>query len=137
MISGLKKYFNEIGTENLSMGIDIWGVDFVLLDKDNKILDKAVSYRDFRTNGIMKKFFNILSKDKIYEKTGIQFMEFNTLYQLYSLKLENSSILEKANSMLMIPDYLHYLLTGKKANEITNVSTTQMFNYKKDLGMMK
>ena len=130
VISGLKKYFNENAEEGLSIGIDTWGVDFVLLDSKDRILGKAVSYRDSRTKGIMEKVFRILAKEKIYEKTGIQFMEFNTLFQIYALNLKDKNLLEKAETFLMIPDYLNYLLTGKKINEITNVSTTQMMNYK-------
>ena len=130
IISGLKKYFNENWEEDLSIGIDTWGVDFVLLDGKDEMLGKAVSYRDSRTNGMMEKVFGILEKEKIYEKTGIQFMEFNTLFQLYALKLKDKNILEKAETFLMIPDYLNYLLTGRKINELTNASTTQMLNYK-------
>ena len=130
VISGLKKYFNENAEEGLSIGIDTWGVDFVLLDSKDRILGKAVSYRDSRTNGMMEKVFRIMAKEKIYEKTGIQFMEFNTLFQLYALNLKNKELLEKAETFLMIPDYLNYLLTGEKINEITNASTTQMMNYK-------
>ena len=130
IMSGLKKYFKENREEDLSIGIDTWGVDFVLLDSNDKILGRPVSYRDSRTNGMMEKVFGVLAKEKIYEKTGIQFMEFNTLFQLYSLKLKDKSLPEKTETFLMIPDYLNYLLTGKKINEITNVSTTQMMNYK-------
>ena len=130
IISGLKKYFKENRDEDLSIGIDTWGVDFVLLDSEDKVLGKAVSYRDSRTNGMMEKVFDILEKEKIYEKTGIQFMEFNTLFQLYSLKLKDKNLTEQARTFLMVPDYLNYLLTGKKINERTNVSTTQMMNYK-------
>ena len=130
IISGLKKYFNENAEDGLSIGIDTWGVDFVILDGKDRMLGKAVSYRDSRTNGMMEKVFGIMAKEKIYEKTGIQFMEFNTLFQLYALNLKNKELLEKAETFLMIPDYLNYLLTGEKINEITNASTTQMMNYK-------
>ena len=130
VITGLKKYFDKNWEEDLSIGIDTWGVDFVLLDSKDSMLGRPVSYRDPRTSGIMEKVFGVLTKEEIYEKTGIQFMEFNTLFQLYALKLENNSLLEKAETFLMIPDYLNYLLTGEKINEITNVSTTQMMNYK-------
>jgi rhamnulokinase len=130
IISGLKKYFGENREEGQSIGIDTWGVDFVLLDSRDNMLGKAVSYRDSRTNGMMEKFFDIMEKEKIYEKTGIQFMEFNTLFQLYALGFKKKELLEKAESFLMIPDYLNYLLTDEKVNEITNVSTTQMMNYK-------
>lgn len=129
IISGLEDYLKN-NNKASSIGIDTWGVDFVLLDKNDKVLGRAVSYRDPRTLNIMKRFFEIMDKKTIYEKTGIQFMEFNTIYQLYAMKLRDNEDLKKAETFLMIPDYLNFLLTGEKVNEITNVSTTQMLNYK-------
>ena len=128
IINGLDSYFKKGGKAS-SIGIDTWGVDFILLDENDKATP-AVSYRDPRTANIMEKFFKIMDKKIVYEKTGIQFMEFNTIYQLYSMKLANDPALKKAVTFLMIPDYLNFLLTGEKVNEITNVSTTQMLNYK-------
>lgn len=129
IINGLDSYFKKDGKAS-SIGIDTWGVDFVLLDENDKATGPAVSYRDPRTTNMMEKFFKIMDKKTVYEKTGIQFMEFNTIYQLYSMKLANDPGLKKAETFLMIPDYLNFLLTGEKVNEITNVSTTQMLNYK-------
>lgn len=118
----------ELGLKPESIGIDTWAVDFVLLDEDGKPLTDAVSYRDPRTDGMMEEVFNIISKERLYLETGIQFQKFNTIYQLYALKQSNPEVLEKAKAFLMIPEYFNYLLTGKKANEYTNATSTQLVN---------
>ncbi|MCQ1059897.1 rhamnulokinase [Photobacterium sp. ZSDE20] len=112
-----------------SIGIDTWGVDFVLLDESEEVIGNTVSYRDDRTKGVMERICNQVGSKEIYNKTGIQFMSFNTLYQLDSIDIEEK---RKACSFLMIPDYLNYLLTGEKVNEYTNATTTQMFNLSSD-----
>ncbi|OPJ62721.1 rhamnulokinase [Clostridium oryzae] len=124
---GIKKC-KEMGKVPQSIGIDTWGVDFVLLDKNDDILGNAVAYRDDRTEGAMEEAFKKIPKDMLYLYTGIQFQRFNTLYQLLAIKNKNKGILERAKVFLMIPDYLNYLLTGKKVNEYTNASTTQLVN---------
>lgn len=118
----------EIGHNPVSIGIDTWAVDFVLLDKNDELLTDAVAYRDPRTDGMMEEVFSIISKERLYLETGIQFQKFNTIYQLYAMKKKNPEILEKAQSFLMVPDYLNYLLTGRKINEYTNATTTQLVN---------
>lgn len=110
----------------ITIGIDTWAVDFVLLDKNYQRLTDAVAYRDHRTDGIMEKVFDKIPKEQIYQKTGIQFQPFNTIYQLVALQQSQPEILENAAYLLMIPDYLNYLLTGKIANEYTNATTTQL-----------
>lgn len=110
----------------ITIGIDTWAVDFVLLDKNYQRLTDAVAYRDHRTDGIMEKVFDKIPKEQIYQKTGIQFQPFNTIYQLVALQKSQPEILENAAYLLMIPDYLNYLLTGKIANEYTNATTTQL-----------
>jgi rhamnulokinase len=125
--SGLKKC-KEMDIKPDSIGIDTWAVDFVLLDENNEPLTDAVSYRDPRTDGMMEEVFKLFSKERLYLETGIQFQKFNTIYQLYSIKKNYPEILEKAKSFLMIPDYFNYLLTGKKANEYTNATSTQLVN---------
>lgn len=134
----IDKLFTEIKNgiakcENLellpnSIGINTWAVDFVLLDENGNLLTDAIAYRDPRTNGVMEEVFQILNKEYLYERTGIQFQKFNTIFQLYALKMTEPEILEKAKSFLMIPDYFNYLLTGNKVNEYTNVTTTQLVN---------
>lgn len=116
------------GITPVSIGIDTWGVDFVLLDEDDTLLTDAVTYRDSRTDGIMEEVFQRIPKKKIYERTGIQFLKFNTIFQLYALNKTQPEIMEKAKTFLMIPDYLNFLLTGVKVNEYTNSTTTQLVN---------
>ncbi|MCY1117617.1 rhamnulokinase [Bacillus safensis] len=119
---------SEMGLSPVSIGIDTWAVDFVLLDELNKPLTDFVAYRDSRTDGMMDEVFKTFMKERLYLETGIQFQKFNTIYQLYSIKQNHPEILEHAKSFLMIPDYFHYLLTGKKANEYTNATSTQLVN---------
>lgn len=118
------------GFKPSSMGIDTWAVDYVLLDTEGKRIGDAVAYRDARTDGIREELENkgILSFADHYAKTGIQYQKFNTAYQLLALKKEHPEQLEEAESLLMIPDYLNYLLTGVKAQEYTNASTTALVN---------
>ncbi|WP_071392805.1 rhamnulokinase [Bacillus tuaregi] len=125
--NGLKKC-KRMGIQPDSIGIDTWAVDFVLLDEQDQRLTDAVSYRDPRTDGMMEEVFKLIPKEDLYFETGIQFQKFNTIYQLYSIKKNHPEILQKAKSFLMIPDYFNFLLTGKKANEYTNASSTQLVN---------
>ena len=124
---GLKRC-KDIGKIPYSIGIDTWGVDFVLLDKWDNVIGNAVSYRDKRTKGMDEKVSSIIPEDKLYARTGIQKQIFNTIYQLMAINERNPEDLEKAESFLMIPDYFHYLLTGVKRCEYTNATTTQLVN---------
>ncbi|WED28730.1 rhamnulokinase [Vibrio sp. DW001] len=110
------------------IGIDTWGVDYVLLDKDGFRLGEGVSYRDTRTEGYLDKFIEQLSKDFIYSQTGIQFLSFNTLYQLAALKDSEPEWLNRVERLLFIPDYLNYELTGVQNCEYTNATTSQLVN---------
>jgi rhamnulokinase len=110
------------------MGVDTWGVDFGLLGRNDELLGNPYHYRDRRTVGMMDRAFSIVSRDEIFQETGLQFMELNTLYQLVAMKLQDSPLLEAAESLLMIPDLFHWLLTGEKGNEFTDASTTQFYN---------
>lgn len=112
----------------VSIGIDCWGVDFALLDSQDNLLSNPVHYRDNRTDGMMEKTFSIVSKKEIFGQTGIQFMPINTLYQVMSLVESRSPLLSKASTFLTIPDLLNFWLTGTKACEFTNATTTQMYN---------
>lgn len=112
-----------------SIGIDTWGCDFAFIGSDGQLLSNPVSYRDPHTFGTMEKYFaNAMGKDKVYEKTGIQFMNFNSLFQLYQMRLDKSSTLKAAEKILFIPDALSYLLTGKAICEYTVASTSQLLN---------
>ena len=123
IVEGIKKAkeFSPV-----SIGIDTWGVDFVLIDKDKKVLGQTVAYRDKRTEGVPESCG--MDLNWLYGKTGIQKQSFNTLYQLIALKNENPETIEKAEHFLMIPDYFAFLLTGKLKNEYTNASTTNLLN---------
>lgn len=125
--TGLKKC-KEIGKVPSTMGIDTWGVDFVLLDEKDELIGHAVGYRDNRTEGMDEEVYKIISEPDLYARTGIQKAIFNTIYQLMALKKQNPEQLEKAKTLLMMPDYLHFLLTGKKAQEYTNATTGQLIN---------
>lgn len=127
--TGLKKC-KELGKIPVSMGIDTWGVDYVLLDKDNKILGETVGYRDSRTDGMDEKVYEKISPEDLYKRTGIQKQSFNTIYQLMAVKETNPEYLEQAETILMLPDYFHFLLTGVKKNEYTEATTGQLINAK-------
>lgn len=111
-----------------SIGIDTWGVDFGLLDENGKLLDNPVHYRDARTKGMMDKAFDKIDKEVFYQITGNQFMEINTVFQLMALKQYRPEILNRAETMLLIPDLLNYFLSGKKVTEYTIASTTQLLD---------
>ncbi len=125
ILTGLKKC-KEIGKEPEYVAIDTWGVDFVLLDKDGRMIGNAVSYRDLRTDGMPEEAEKLLSFADMYEHTGIQKQKFNTVYQLMSLLKYRPEYMERAECMLMLPDYYNYLLTGIKTQEYTNATTTGM-----------
>jgi rhamnulokinase len=125
IINGLKKC-KEIGKIPSYMGIDTWGVDFVLLDSDNNIIGDTVGYRDKRTYGMDNEVNKIISDEDLYHRTGIQKQIFNTIYQLMAVKQNNPEIMDKAKDLLMMPDYFNFLLTGIKTAEYTNATTTQL-----------
>lgn len=127
IVNGLKKC-RELGKIPKSMGIDTWGVDFVLLDEKDKVLGDTVAYRDSRTEGMDQEVYKVIPEAELYERTGIQKQVFNSIYQLYAIKLSNPEYLEKARAFLMVPDYFNFLLTGVKKNEYTNATTGQLVN---------
>ena len=111
-----------------SIGVDTWGVDFALLDRQGQLISNPVSYRDGRTEGMMEAVFDRVPRSEVFMQTGIQFMRINTLYQVMSLLEQNSPQLEIADILLMAPDLLNYWLTGVKVSEFSNATTTQMYN---------
>lgn len=113
-----------------SMGIDTWGVDYGLLDKKGRLLGNPYHYRDSRTDGIIEAAGEVVPLADIYGETGIQFMKFNTLFQLMAHKKYDPEMLEQADKMLFIPDLLNYFLTGVKASEFTITSTSAMYSFK-------
>ena len=125
---GLRAAGARFGQGVASVGVDTWGVDFGLLGRGDQLLANPFHYRDSRTNGMMERAFAIASREEIFRHTGLQFMQFNTLYQLLAMKLADSPLLEVAETLLMVPDLFHWLLTGVKCNEFTEATTSQLYN---------
>lgn len=125
IIAGMKKC-KDAGKIPVSVGIDTWAVDMVLLDEQDKRIGNAVGYRDSGTTGMDEKVYELIAEDTLYAKTGIQKQIFNTIYQLMAWKTRKPELFAKAKTMLMVPDYLHFLLSGIKATEYTNATTTQL-----------
>lgn len=113
-----------------SIGIDTWGVDFGLLRKDGTLVENPVHYRDARNDGMVEKATEYMSKERMYDITGIQFMDFNTIFQLLSLKENRPYILEEADKLLFMPDLLNYMLSGVKSTEFSIATTSQMVDLK-------
>lgn len=122
---GLIKAGDEFGDSVASIGVDTWGVDYVLLTKEGEFVGQPFHYRDTRTRGIIDKAAEVVSREEIFEITGLQFLEFNTLFQLYATKLQNPRMLEIADQLLMMPDFFHRCLSGATNIEFTNATTTQ------------
>ncbi len=127
IITGMKKC-REIGKIPESVGIDTWGVDYVLLDQEGNMLGKAVGYRDHRTDNMDQAVYEVISEEDLYARTGIQKAIYNTVYQLMALKKQQPEYMEKASAMLMIPDYFHYRLCGSMVQEYSEATTSQLLN---------
>ena len=123
--TGLKKAFAKYGDEIKSIGIDTWGVDYGLLDKEGCLIANPICYRDDRTKGMMDAAFQKLPKDEFFQHAANQFMEINTAFQLMS-----ETDLQRAERLLFMPDLFNYFLTGKCYNEFTIASTSQLLNTK-------
>lgn len=133
IIVGLKKVAQE-GIKISSIGIDTWGVDFIAIDKNKEIIGMPYSYRDPHTVDAPENFFKLIPRKDVYEATGIQIMNFNTLFQFFTLAKNESSMLKGADKLMFMPDGLSYLLTGEVVMEYTIASTAQILNpYKKEL----
>lgn len=127
----IEQGIRRIGKEGVALdgiGVDTWGVDFGLLGRDGSLIENPRCYRDARTNGILEAAFARMPKEEIYARTGIQFLQFNTLFQLFAMQRSNASSLPAAHSLLMMPDLLNYWLCGKAASEITIASTSQILD---------
>ena len=124
--TGLKKCITVFGIQPESIGIDTWGVDYSLVSKSGQLIGLPFAYRDHRTDNAMEAFFKLLSKKETYLLSGIQFMQFNTLFQLFASVREKHSRLTVAESLLFTPDTLNYLFTGVRKNEYTIASTSQL-----------
>jgi rhamnulokinase len=123
--SGLALAAKKYGKSIVSVGADTWGVDYVLLTKKNEILGQPYHYRDARTRGALEKAFRKVPRAEIFAQTGLQFMELNTLYQLLAAKKNTPDLLEAADCLLLMPDFVHFCLCGSRVVEFTNGTTTQ------------
>jgi len=128
MKRGMEICSSETKSRLESIAIDTWGVDFGLLARDGSILGLPYAYRDARTDGAMDEFFEIIPRERIYRLTGIQFLQFNSLFQLYAMKRDMSPLLDIASDLLFIPDIFNYLLTGEKKTEFSFATTSQLYN---------
>ena len=127
IVQGMKRCA-EIGKIPSYLGIDTWGVDFLLLDEQGNVVGDAVGYRDSRTEGMDEKVYELIPEAELYARTGIQKQMYNTVYQMMALKQQNPEQLEMAQTFLMMPDYLNYCLTGVCHQEYTNATTGQLVN---------
>lgn len=125
---GLAKAVERFGDDIISIGVDSWAIDYGLLDDNDDLLNPPFCYRDARHVGMMELAFDIVSEDRIYETTGVQFLPFNTIYQLLAEKIQRPDILDKTKNILLIPDLINFWLTGIKINERTNASTGQFYD---------
>jgi rhamnulokinase len=128
MKEGMKKCSQMAEVLPETLGIATWGVDFGLLDGDGSLLSMPFTYRDERYCGAMEEFFQIVPKKRIYSLTGNQFLQFNSLFQLFALKRDGYPMLESASDLLFMPDLFNYLLTGEKKTEFTYATTSQLYN---------
>jgi sugar (pentulose or hexulose) kinase len=127
--SGIVKAVKQAGDVS-GIGVDSWGVDFGLLDADGELIEKPYHYRDSRTNEMLDKAFELMGKREIYENTGIQFMQLNSLYQVLAMRLANSEALSKTKQLIFIGDLFSYFLCGKAFGEYSLASTSQMMDMK-------
>jgi len=125
---GLTKAAATLGKPIVSVGVDTWGVDYVLLSRTGEMLGMPYHYRDRRTEGILAHAFGRVPKREIFAQTGLQFMEFNTLFQLLAFQKTNSNLLALADRLLLMPDFFHWCLSGSRVVERTNATTTQCFH---------
>jgi rhamnulokinase len=126
--SGISLAAKKSPAEISSIGLDTWGVDFALLDRQGGLLGNPYHYRDHRTDGMLEAAFQRISRQSIFEQTGIQFMQINSLYQLFSMALNGSPVLDAAQTFLTIPDLFNYWLSGQVTCEFTDATTTQCYN---------
>lgn len=125
---GMRRCAARTGRPPDGLAVDAWGVDFGLFDERDAPLGLPFSYRDGRTRGAMEDFFARLPRREVYRLTGIQFLPFNTLFQLHSMVRDRSPLLERADCLLFMPDIFHFYLTGEKATDFSMATTSQLFN---------
>lgn len=128
ILEGLRKAAIQYGERILSVGVDTWGVDYVLLSEKHQLVGLPYNYRDHRTDGMLEQAFSRVPKAEIFAQTGLQFMPINTLYQVLSNQLSDPEMLQYAKHFLLMPDFFHWLLCGSQTVEFTNATTTQFLN---------
>lgn len=126
--AGIKEAVKRYGQDIVSIGIDTWGVDYGLLDEKGNLLGNPYMYRDSRTDTAMEELWKVVPEEDLYKRTGLQSVQFNTIYQLWAMKRDAPRVLEGAEHYLSIPDLLNYWLTGVMKNEFTHASTTSLMN---------
>ena len=128
---GIGLAVKQYGADLASVGLDTWGVDFGLLDARGSLLGNPYHYRDSRTDGVIEQVFEVVPREQVFDQTGIQFMQLNSLYQLYAMRLANDPALDVARTFLTMPDLFNYWLTGRQANEFSIATTTQCYDPRK------
>ncbi|MFA4028556.1 MAG: hypothetical protein GDYSWBUE_000518 [Candidatus Fervidibacterota bacterium] len=128
MKEAMRMCVSKYGSEIEGIGVDTWGVDFALLGRGDVLLCNPYHYRDKRTDGMIEEAFRRVPKEEIFEQTGIQFMQINTLFQLLSMVVSGSPLLDVAETLLMMPDLFNFWLTGIKVSEFSIATTTQFYN---------
>ncbi|MBN1998637.1 rhamnulokinase [candidate division KSB1 bacterium] len=131
MKNGMRKTAAAGASKLESIGVDTWGVDFGLVGRNDVLLGNPYAYRDARTEGMMEKVFKMMPQKQLYGLTGIQFMQFNSVFQLYCMVRESHPVLARAERLLFMPDLLNFMLTGEKVSEYTIASTSQLLNAEK------
>ncbi|MDB5303638.1 MAG: rhamnulokinase [Phycisphaerales bacterium] len=129
--TGLRKTVESGAGELHGLGVDTWGVDFGLIAHDGTVLGNPIHYRDRRTDGTLERTFARMGKEEIFDATGVQFMELNTLYQLVAMREAQSPLFEAAKTLLFMPDLFHYLFTGIAKAEFSIASTSQLYDPRK------
>ncbi|NOZ23214.1 MAG: rhamnulokinase [Planctomycetes bacterium] len=128
MVNAIGIYAAKYGSDLEGIGVDTWGVDFGLLGKGDSLIGNPYHYRDSRVDGMMEKAFRKISKKAIFENSGIQFIKLNTIYQLFSMVVDKSPLLDIAETLLLMPDLFNFLLTGRKVSEFSIATTTQFYD---------
>ncbi|MCP4171657.1 MAG: rhamnulokinase [Fuerstiella sp.] len=128
--NGLREAASTLNGSAVSVGVDTWGVDFVLMNQHDELLGQPWNYRDTRTEGMLQKAFSRVPRSEIFAETGLQFMQINSLYQLLAMCDRDPALVSQAKRFLMVPDFFHWCLSGSRVVEFTNATTTQMLNAK-------
>ena len=126
--TGIGEAVKQANGKIAGIGVDSWGVDFGLIGADGKLIENPYHYRDSRTNGMMEKAFELMPKREIYENSGLQFMQFNTIYQLLAMRLANPEVLAKTKRLIFMADLISYYLCGRAYAEYTLASTSQLMD---------